>query len=226
MINCLIIEDEKAAQDVLLEYINKTPFIECMGVYESGVDVPVKFLEKSSVLFLDIELPELSGLSYLKSITNPPKVVVCSAYSHYAVEAFESCVLDYLVKPFSFERFFKAVSRVRNQLQIENNEHSKELFLYADKTLHRVLIDEILYLKAEVDYVNVVTKKENILILDSLRNWEEKLSIYGFIRVHRSFIINKNKVEKISGNQVYINSQSIPIGKVYKDAFLKLIKTE
>jgi len=223
VIKCLILEDEKPAQEVLQNYIDKTPFIDCIGIYESGLDITQEQLQQADILFLDIQLPELSGLSYLKTIVNPPKVIVTTAYSDYAVDAFEENVLDYLVKPFSYERFFKAITRARSQLQVDHKETDTSLYLYADKTIYKITIDDILYLKAEVDYVKVVTKEKAILILDSLRNWEEKLFNSNFIRIHRSYIINIDKIDKIYGNQVFISDEILPIGKVFKDDFFKRI---
>lgn len=224
MIKCLILEDEKSAQKVLKSYIEKTPFLECVGVYETGLNIPITELQKTDVLFLDIQLPELNGLSFLKTISNPPKVIVTTAFPNYAIEAFEEAVVDYLLKPFSYERFFKAVTRVRNDAIHQNKEVDKNLFLYSDKTLYKINADDVLFLKAEVDFVNVITEEKNILILDSLRNWNEKLQSFKFIQVHRSYIINIDKIKKIYGNQVFIGDKAIPIGKTYKDDFLKEIK--
>ncbi len=224
MIKCLILEDEKSAQKVLKNYIKKTPFLECIGIYETGLNIPIAELQKIDVLFLDIQLPELNGLSFLKTISNPPKVIVTTAFPNYAIEAFEEAVVDYLLKPFSYERFFKAVTRVRNDAIHQNKEVDKNLFLYSDKTLYKINADDVLFLKAEVDYVNVVTEEKNILILDSLRNWKEKLQSFKFIQVHRSYIINIDKIKKVYGNQVFIDDKAIPIGKTYKEDFLKEIK--
>jgi len=224
MIHCIILEDEKPAQEVLLSYISKTPFLDCIGIYENGLDITQDKLQQADILFLDVQLPELNGISYLKTITNPPKVIVTTAYSNYAIEAFEEAVVDYLLKPFSFERFFKAVNRVRNNVIQQKNEIDKNLFLYSDRTLYNIHIDDILFLKAEIDYVKVVTAEKGILILDSLRNWNEKLQKFKFIQIHRSYVININKITKIQGNQVFIGNVIIPIGKSYKELFIKKIK--
>lgn len=224
MIMCLILEDERSAQKVLKSYIEKTPFLECIGIYETGLNIPIAELQKTDVLFLDIQLPELNGLSFLKTISNPPKVIITTAFPNYAIEAFEEAVVDYLLKPFSYERFFKAVTRVRNNAIHQNKEVDKNLFLYSDKTLYKLNTDDVLFLKAEVDYVNFVTEEKNILILDSLRNWNEKLQSFRFIQVHRSYIINIDKIKKVYGNQVFIDDKAIPIGKTYKDDFFKKIK--
>ncbi len=224
MIHCIILEDEKPAQEVLQNYINKTPFLDCIGIYESGLDISQEKLQQATIIFLDIQLPELNGLSYLKTIINPPKIIVTTAYQNYAIAAFEEAVVDYLLKPFSFERFFKAVNRVRNNLIFQKKQIDKNLFLYADKTLYNINIDDILFLKAEVDYVKVVTSEKKFLISDSLRNWNEKLQNFRFMQIHRSYIINIDKITKIYGNQVFIGNKVIPIGKTYKELFLKKIK--
>ncbi|PQJ80877.1 hypothetical protein BTO18_02770 [Polaribacter porphyrae] len=221
--SCIILEDEESAQEVLQSYVDKTPFIECLGVFESGLDIPLKLLQKADVLFLDIQLPELTGLSFLKTIPIPQKVIVTTAYKNYAIEAFEEAVTDYLLKPFSYERFFKAITRIRNQQLAYKKVQPKELFLYADKTIYKIDIDEILYVKAEIDYVKIVTTAKKILILDSLKNWKEKLLDFRFIQVHRSYIVNISKISKVYGNLVYIDKEPIAIGKKFKSQFLKEI---
>ncbi len=226
MINCIIVEDEKSAQDVLLTYIAKTPFLECVKLYESGLDIDVKTIDSVEFMFLDIELPEINGISFLRTLKKKPKVIVTTAYSHYAVSAFEEHVMDYLVKPFSYERFFKAVSRVKYQLQLEKNEVSDEVFLYSDKTFHKVKVNEILYIKAEVDYVKVVTRNKSVLVLDSLRNWEEKLSVYEFIRIHRSYLVNKKALSSFNSSKVTIDDKVLPVGKVFSQSFLRSMKVD
>jgi len=224
MIHCLILEDEQPAQEVLLSYIQKTPFLKWKGTFESGLDIPPAELASIDLLFLDIQLSELNGLSFLKTLEQAPKVIVTTAYSNYAVEAFDIAVEDYLLKPFPYERFFKAVSRVRNRLETRGQFHQKNIFLYSNKTFYNIALQDILFLKAEVDYVKVVTEKDAILILDSLRNWKEKLPASQFSQVHRSFILNKNKITKVVGNQAFVKDQVIPIGKTFREDFLRWIQ--
>jgi len=213
MINCIVLEDEKNAQKVLEYYINKTKFIHCLGFFESGLDIPISLIKKVDVIFLDIELPELNGLDFLKTIENPPKVIVTTAYPHFAIDAFELAVLDYLIKPFSYERFVKGINRVRELLSKANDEF---IFVYTDKTIHKLKVEDILYIKSELDYVSVVTEKEQLLLLDSLNNWEEKMKPYDFLRIHRSYIVNTKRVYKIRASKVIINTIEIPIGVTYK----------
>ena len=223
MMKCIIIEDERPAQNLLMSYVNRTPFLQCIGVFESPMDISPIQLKEVSLIFLDIHLPELDGLSFLKSIPNPPKVIISTAYSEYAVEAFDIEVVDYLLKPFSFERYFKAVGRVGNSQEFQNRKPKKNIFIYADKTHYNIQLEDILFLKAEVDYVHIVTEYQKYLVLDSLRNWMTILEPLYFIQVHRSYIVSINKIVKIVGNQIYIIDQILPIGKTYKEGLLDRI---
>jgi len=224
MISCLIIEDEEPARDILKMYIDKTPFLELKGSFESGLQIPAGMMQDVDILFLDIQLPGLNGLSFLRSLSDPPKVIVTTAFTNYAIEAFEEAVIDYLMKPFAYERFFKAVSRVRDQLSVSKESSEDLLYLYADKTIYKVHLADILYLKGEVDYVRFVLSEKDILVLDSLRNFGEKLSDAGFIQIHRSFIVNLNKMEKVSASQFTIGEHNLPIGKTYRENLLKTLK--
>lgn len=224
MIRCLILEDELSALELLKSYIKKTPFLEYIGSFESGLDIPTTSLKEADILFLDIQLPELDGLSFLKTIINPPIVIVTSAFHNYALDAFEEAVTDYLLKPYSYERFYKSVTRVRDKINTKNSSKSNQILLYTDKTTFKVDLNDILYFKAEVDYVNVVTYKQRILISDSLNSWAIRLESYNFARIHRSYIINLNHIEKIQGNQVFIKEERLPIGKTYKVDFIDKFK--
>lgn len=218
---CIILEDEKAAQEILEDYLKKTPFLIHLGTYESGLDIPLEEMQSADVLFLDVQLPELNGLQFLKTIANPPKIILTTAFTEYAIEAFEQSVVDYLVKPFSYERFFKAITRVHSLLPAQDN---KQLFLYADKTIYSILAHDIIYIKAEVDYVKIVTKKKEFLVLDSLRNWNKKLQGLGFVQVHRSYLINLSHISKVYGNQVFVKTAKIPIGKTFKEEFIRKLR--
>lgn len=194
MIKCILIEDEINAQQVLLHYISKIPFLTCLGHYESCLEVSKDLLEEVDVIFLDIELPEINGLEFLKKLEHAPSVIVTTAYPNFAVDAFEQAVVDYLVKPFSYERFVLAVDRVK---AITATNKETYLFVYADKTNHKLKTKDILYLKSELDYISIVTEKERILLLGSLTIWEKKMAKFSFVRVHRSYIVNKGFPIKI-----------------------------
>ena len=222
MLNCLILEDEQDAQELLKSYIEKVSSLHILGIFESGLDVPIDLLANTDLLFLDIQLPELNGIQYLKSIEIPPKVIITSAYQNFAIEAFDLAVTDYLLKPYSFERFYKSINRVfENQATPSKNKDT--FFVYADKTTHKIKSSDILYIKAEVDYVKIKTVKQEVLILDSLKNWNEKLKGQHFAQVHRSYIVNMEKVESISGNQLCIqDAEYLPISSTFKESVLKI----
>jgi len=220
---CIIIEDEKPAQELLIGFIDKTPFLECQGVFDSGLSVPLDLQKEIDILFLDIMLPGLNGLDFIRSIRNPPHIIVTTAFSDYAVDAFDVEVTDYLLKPFSFERYFKAVSRVRNNSLNNKKGRDDRIFIYADKTHYQIHLDDILFVKAEVDYVRIFTRDNNYLVLDSLRNWSEILGSREFIQIHRSYIVSLGNIIKISGNQLYIQDEIIPIGKNYKKNLMNRI---
>ncbi|HAS44136.1 MAG TPA: DNA-binding response regulator [Microscillaceae bacterium] len=217
MIKCVIIEDEKNAQKLLKNYIAKTPSLQCQGVWESTLNVPKSILSDVDFIFLDMELPELNGLDFIRTLENPPKVIITTAYPQYAVDAFELAVIDYLMKPFSYQRFLTAIERLKNNIEIDPDKH---LLVYANKTTHKVTIGEIQYIKSELDYVCIVTHKEKIMLLGSLTNWEQKMAAYNFVRIHRSYIINMDSILKVYKNSLLVGETEIPIGKRYKESFL------
>ncbi|MEO1627471.1 MAG: LytTR family DNA-binding domain-containing protein [Bacteroidota bacterium] len=221
MLNCLIIEDEQDAQALLKSYIDRVASLQVIGVFESGLDVPIDLIKKTDLLFLDIQLPELNGIQYLRSLDVPPKVVITSAYPNFAIDAFDLAVTDYLLKPFSFERFYKSINRVCEKNATPSS-REEIFFVYADKTTYKINASDIVYLKAEVDYVKITTTKQELLILGSLRGWNEKLQQEHFVQIHRSYIVNMKKVEKISKNQLSLpGDERLPIGITFKEKVIK-----
>jgi len=227
---CIIIEDEIPAQKILKNYLNKLPSMELLGTFNAAIEAN-SFLNNSEVdvVFLDINLPDISGLDFIKTIKNPPGIVMTTAYPDYAVSSFElDTIIDYLVKPFSFDRFLKAVNKTKNSIKrLENATvelNSEVIFLNVDKTHHKIVLSDILYLESDRNYITVVTKTQKLSYIDSLKNWIEKLPQDQFVQVHKSFIINGKCVDKIAGNEVYIGSNRIPIGRTYKQDLLKQLK--
>lgn len=214
---CIVIEDEKPAQNILSNYIEKTDFLECIGMFSQATAVPSNLLQIVDVLFLDIQLPIISGVSYLKSLQKKPMVIFTTAFPDYAVEAFTLQVVDYLVKPFSYERFFSAVQKANSMMP----PLEKDFFIYTDKTFYRISAEEILWVEAAVDYVKIVTDAKVYWVAESLTQWENKLQAWGFLRVHRSFLVNKHQITKIQGNQIFVQTHTIPIGRSYRESFLK-----
>lgn len=224
--NCIIVEDEIPAQKVLKNFINKIPYLTLLGTFKAAIEANA-FLNNNEVdvVFLDINLPDIPGIDFIKTIKNPPAIIMTTAYPDYAVNSFElETIIDYLVKPFSFDRFLKAVNKVK--LKTKNNteiieSESKSIFINVDKTHHKIILDDIKYVESDRNYITVVTKTQKLSYIDSLKNWVEKLPSDQFVQVHKSYIINSNLVDKVSGNEIYINSQRIPVGRTYKQELLK-----
>ena len=229
---CLIIEDELPAQQILRNYILKIPGLELVGSFQSALEAN-STLQKNQidVLFLDINLPDISGIQYIKTLSNPPLIIMTTAYHEHAVESFElETICDYLVKPFSFERFLKSVNKTKKNKNFdsipisEKEESSESIFLNIDKTLHKIYVHDILYVVSDKNYVTVVTDSSKFSYLDSLKNWIHKLPSNRFLQVHKSYIINLKKIEKISGNVISMGDVKIPVGRVYKSKLLKELK--
>jgi DNA-binding LytR/AlgR family response regulator len=226
---CIIIEDEIPAQKIIKNYLNKLPNMELKGTFNAAIEANA-FLNTQTVdvVFLDINLPDISGIDFIKTITNPPQIIMTTAYPDYAVSSFElDTIVDYLVKPFSFDRFLKAVNKAKVRVKPKNSfeENTKEiLFLNVDKTLHKIIINDILYVESDRNYVTVVTKNKKLSYIESLKNWKEKLPENQFLQVHKSYIINKNYVDKISGNEIYVYANRLPIGRTFKQELLKQLQ--
>lgn len=226
---CVIIEDEIPAQRILKSFISKIPSLELVATFKAAIEAN-SFLnaETVDVVFLDINLPDMSGLDFIKTIKNPPAIIMTTAYSEYAANSFElDTIVDYLVKPFSFDRFLKAINKAKERMEdaeITSDENEKTIFLNVDKTLHKIAINKILYIESERNYITVVTEKQRLSNIDSLKNWNAKLPESHFIQVHKSFIINSLFVNKISGNTIFIKENKIPIGRTYKQDLLKQLK--
>lgn len=229
IIECLIVEDEPIARNILINYCGQLPNLHIAGVMENAIDAWA-FLQNNSVdlIFLDIEMPQLDGLRFLGTLKNPPFIVFTTAYSEYAVKAFELAVSDYLLKPFSFERFLIGVDRVLSQMNTRNgtdpsidSREADYIFIKADGKIFKIRYEEILYAEASGNYSTLVTRSGRFLPNMPFSNLEELLPAASFIRVHRSFIINKAQVSYIEGNRIFVEKNEIPIGNNYREAMMK-----
>jgi DNA-binding LytR/AlgR family response regulator len=233
--NCIIIEDEVPAQKILTGYLDKVPDINLIGTYNSALKVNSNHKEGAiDIIFLDINLPTISGMDYLKTLSEPPFVIMTTAYSNFAANSFEySFIIDYLVKPFSFERFLKSINRINShhnktpKIQYQSIkkvvEDEESIFISVDKTLHNVKLSDIIYVQSDRNYVTVVTKNVSLVFIDTLKNWIDYLKQDNFLQIHKSFIVNIDYIDKLTGNLVYINSQKVPIGKTYRKSLFKFI---
>ena len=231
--NCVIIEDEIPAQKLVKHYISKIPELKLIAAFQSALEAN-RFLQNNAVdlIFLDINLPDISGIQYIRTLNNPPCIIMTTAYPEHAAESFElDTICDYLVKPFSFQRFLKAFNKAKNgqTRAMESSaimEEEAYIFVNIDKTLHKILLRDILFLASDRNYITLVTLNGKFTFIDALKTWLEKLPEEDFIQVHRSYIINCNQIQKIKGNLVYINDKRIPVGRTFKPQFRKRIKLQ
>lgn len=227
-IKCIIVEDEPLAVKVLADYISQVPFVELQQTFKDAI-LATDFLRynHTDLIFLDIHLPKLKGMAFLKTLINPPAVIITTAYHQYAVEGFDLNVTDYLLKPFEFERFLIAVTKVKTaeREQPKGNE-SKEikeyLFLNVQKKKVKVLLAEIVYIESQREYIKIITTKDEYISKMSTHEIENLLPANLFKRIHRSFIVSINKIESYTAEMVEVNGVSIPIGRGYRDIIEKL----
>lgn len=219
---CIIVDDEPLAIEVIESYVERMDSLELVGKFRNAIKAfdYIQSGEPVDLIFLDIQMPKLTGIEFLKTLTNPPKVIFTTAYREYALEGFELEVLDYLLKPISFDRFMKAVSKALNQSKEVGVSTSAEgddfIFFKCDKKMIRVCLKDILYVESIKDYVKIKTAEKEVVTHQKISVLETKLPANHFIRVHRSFIINIPKIESYSASEIELNNESIPVGRNYK----------
>jgi two-component system, LytTR family, response regulator LytT len=228
MITTIAIDDEPLALQLVKGYIEKTPVLKLVGVFDNPLDA-MDCLSKESVdlIFVDIQMPDLTGIEFTRSLVNGPKVIFTTAYEKYALEGYKLDVVDYLLKPFSYEEFFRAVQKVQNRMKTETpvlnqvDANNEFLFLKSDYKIRRINFNSILYIEGLKDYVKVYTAEETrpVLSLTSLKLLETKLPEQKFMRVHRSFIVNLDKITTIERSRIIFGKTYIPVSDQYKDKF-------
>ncbi|HEX8327178.1 MAG TPA: LytTR family DNA-binding domain-containing protein [Hymenobacter sp.] len=235
-LTCYIIEDEHLAQEILEEYIRKVPFLELKGSYVSPLEAASQLKEdKPDLLFLDINMPDLDGLSFIPMLNPKPMIVLTTAYDQYALKAYELEVRDYLLKPFTFERFYKSVLRLyQDQSPRQPAEKREEkaalkneqeyIFLKVGHRIQKVATRDILFVEGMKDYLRIHTSEEKIMTLLNFAKLEELLPARDFARVHRSFLVAIDKIDHIEKNRIQIADQIIPISDTYAEAFYNMLK--
>ena len=220
-ISCIIVDDEPSSQRVLKYFIDETTVLDLKATCSNTAEA-FKFLQLNStvdLLFLDINMPKQTGLDFYKSLKNPPEVIFTTAYSQYAVDGFEVNAIDYLLKPIAYERFLMAINKViKNKMTTDND----FLILKENKVLHKVFYTDIQYIEAFGDYVKVHTIEKTVVTHSTFSKFMSSLPD-NFLRIHKSFCINLNKMNRLSGNQITIDTHTIPIGQTYKDSVLKVL---
>ncbi|RJE71475.1 MULTISPECIES: LytTR family DNA-binding domain-containing protein [Reichenbachiella] len=220
-IKCITVDDEPLALEIIESYIDRMDCLELVGQFRNAIKA-FDFLQSGAevdLIFLDIQMPKLTGIDFLKTIQNKPKVILTTAYREYALEGFELEVLDYLLKPISFERFMKAVSkypRESNELTAPPESDDSFIFFKSDKKNIKICLKDVLYIESIKDYVKILTEDKEVVTHHKISELERKLPATDFIRVHRSFIVNIPKIESYSACEIEMTEQSIPVGRNYK----------
>jgi len=224
-ITCIITDDEPVARKGLQGYIEKAGFFQLINTCENAIELN-SIIKQTQVdlLFLDIEMPYVNGIDFLKSLSNPPKVIFTTAYERYAIQGFDLDVLDYLLKPISFERFLKAANKAYDYFN-QKQETSEEnyFFVKTDYKLEKIEFDDILFTEAMENYVAIYTNERKVITHSTLKAVQEKLPQKQFIQPHKSYIININKIDAIEGNMLHINKYQVPISKYQKEEVMEKI---
>ncbi|TSA27749.1 MAG: DNA-binding response regulator [Bacteroidetes bacterium] len=238
-IRCIVVDDEPLAIEKITEYIQRIPSLELLSTFDNAIDA-MEFLrdKKTDLVFLDIQMDNFTGIQLLEILRNPPKIIIISAYDSYAVKGYELDVSDYLLKPISFERFLKAVNKVSGEIRNERpsapsadtetraKPAADYIFIKADYHMHKVKLENILYIEGMKDYLRLHLPNERIMTLMSFIKMEKVLPPDRFMRVHKSFIVSLDKIERIERNTIMISGQKIPIGNKYKKEFFEYLEKE
>lgn len=230
-LKCLIVEDEPLAAEVLEDYIREIPFLECVGICTDAI-YALDALKRQSVdvLFLDIHLPKLKGLDFLRTLSNPPKVILTTAYDQYALESYDLAVVDYLLKPIEFSRFLKAVNKLQQPAEIAKSAPITEVsdrafhFFNVNKKQVKVYLDDILFVESMKEYVRIHTSDQSLVTQFQIGAIEDLLSAPHFLRIHRSYLIAVDKVEAFSATEIEVAGHQLPIGKTYKQQVINALK--
>jgi DNA-binding LytR/AlgR family response regulator len=225
LISCVIVEDEPASQEILKRYVSDCVQLElravCSNALEAGAELRKGGID---VLFLDINMPKLSGIDFYRSLINPPHVIFTTAYPEFAVNGFEVNAVDYLVKPFPFDRFIRAINKLTDIFQQNHEPDNGYIMLMADKKMHKVDFNSIHFIEGMGDYVKVRTSEKQLIVHQTLQKIHDSLPRDSFYRVHKSFIVSLHRLEYIEGNMAVVNKTKIPIGQTYRNDFLNLLQ--
>ena len=223
--NCIIVEDEPLAAEILQDYIRQVPFLQLKGVCADAIfAIELLKKEKIDLVFLDIHLPRLRGLDFIKTLKKPPHIIITSAYDQYALQGYEYNVLDYLLKPVEFSRFLMAVNKISpdggSAATLVNNQENtghEFLFMNVGKKKVRIRLSEILYIESLKEYIRITTKTKSLIAKFQLGQMSELLSANNFLRIHRSYIVAIDKIDAFTATDVEINNKLIPIGRGYRE---------
>ncbi|MGN6395452.1 MAG: LytR/AlgR family response regulator transcription factor [Mucilaginibacter sp.] len=241
MIRCLIVDDEPLALHILEDYISKIPFLQLVKATTNPIEALTLVQEKQvDLVFLDVQMPELTGIQFLRIANGKAKVILTTAYPQYALEGYELDVIDYLLKPIAFDRFFKSVQKaqsvsqptavpvqpepVQQQFQQPQNDFLSDfIFVKTEHKIQKVYLNDILFIEGLKDYISIFTPAERIITLQNMKKMEDALPEKNFIRVHKSYIVSINKIDSIERSRIFIGDKVIPVGDTYREDFFKII---
>lgn len=225
--NCIIVDDDDASRATLAQIAKQVDYLNVVKTCTTPLEaMNVLKKEDIDVIFLDIEMPEMSGIDLLKALDNKPQVILTTSHKEYALDAYDLNVTDYLIKPVTLPRFLKAMAKIKTAQSSDNISASQDFFfIKKDSVLTKVPVTDILWIEALGDYITVHTKDQRFVIHATLKSIESKLPANKFVRVHRSYIVQIDNVRKVEDTTIYINETSIPVGALYKESFIKRLNT-
>jgi two-component system LytT family response regulator len=237
MIRCLIVDDEPLALHILEDYISKIPFLQLVKATTNPIEALTLVQEKLvDLVFLDVQMPELTGIQFLRIANGKAKVILTTAYPEYALEGYELDVIDYLLKPIAFDRFFKSVQKAQGIIQpasqpmqpeqVQQKQHdllSDFIFVKTEHKIQKVYLNDILFIEGLKDYISIFTSAERIITLQNMKKMEDALPEKYFIRVHKSYIVSINKIDSIERSRIFIGDKIIPVGDTYREEFFKVV---
>src|SRR6201986_2853007 len=242
MIRCLIVDDEPLALHILEDYISKIPFLQLVKATTNPIEALTLVQEKQvDLVFLDVQMPELTGIQFLRIANGRAKVILTTAYPQYALEGYELDVIDYLLKPIAFDRFYKAVQKAQavlqpaaispapQPLQVEPAAQKQQdllsdfIFVKTEHKIQKVYLNDILFIEGLKDYISIFTPSERIITLQNMKKMEDALPERHFIRVHKSYIVSINKIDSIERSRIFIGDKVIPVGDTYREEFFKIV---
>ena len=226
-LKCLIIDDEPIAREGIKEYISEIDFLDCVAECKNAIEA-INVLQSRHIdlMFLDIQMPKVSGLEFYKNLINPPLAIIITAYQEYAIEGYEMDIVDYLLKPASFTRFIKAVNKARSvhsYMRSGNKSNSKFFFVKCNQKIEKIIFNDIVYVESLSNYVVIHTKTKKHITYLTFKSIEEYLPTDKFIRIHRGYIVAMQAITAIDGNELILGQKSLPIGKSFKEEVMRII---
>lgn len=229
MMNCVIVDDEPLAREGLADYVKEVDFLTLAGVCENPLEL-LSLMDRGPVdlIFLDIQMPKMSGIDFLKAVQNPPMAIITTAYPSYALEGFQLNVMDYLLKPITFDRFFKSAGKARDYYKLLTKSAASKaeedyFFIKCGSKYEKIFFDDILFIEGLQNYVTIHTRKGKYITLLNLKHLEQNLGDRNFIRIHKSYIVSIGKIEGIDGNEIFMQTHRIPISRNYREQVIEQV---